>query len=323
MLRRNLLAIVAVLSMSLPSIAAQDASESPTEPPEGAPKKQSLAVPPGNLPLDQFQPLNRQKTVFVNSKQKRVVMAGHVVLRDGLLELFCCRVQSKEHESIVSVDARASTIHSGLLLIGAKAGSPAQFTTEFIPPRGQAIDIFVYWTDVKNRVQKVDARKWVRHCIYRYYGAALAQFPPEIKLPKDSNLRYDKKNLELSWYGPMTESQRDHFIGLSADKAYRKAVTSFYQQSQVRTMTAQWVFAGSGFEFDPEAKKDYYLADESGEMICVANFPSAMIDVAEISSTTGASLSYEANTEAIPPEGTAVWIELKPRIGPQAEKTQP
>lgn len=322
MLRKNLLSAVAILSIGLSTIAAQDASKSTTEtrpestevPQKKSPKKASIAAPPKKLQLEQFRPLNRQKTVFVNSKLKRVVLAGHVVLRDGLLELFCCRVHSKEHESILAVDARASTIHSGLLLIGAKVGSPAQFTTKFIPPRGQALDIVVHWTDTNNRDQKMDARKWVRHCIYRYYGAALAKFPTEIELPKDSNLRYDKKNRELSWYGPMSETQKKNFIKLSADKAYRKAVTSFYEQSQIRTMTAQWVFAGSGFELDPETNKEFYLADESGELICVANFPSAMIDVAEISSTTGASLSYEANTEVIPPEGSAVWIELKQRV---------
>ena len=72
-------------------------------------------------------------------------------------------------------------------------------------------------------------------------------------------------------------------------------------------MKANWVFAGSGF-----TKENYYLA-EDGDVICVANFPTATLDLAAKSSSQGNSnLLYEAYTERIPPRGTAVTIELIP-----------
>ena len=77
-------------------------------------------------------------------------------------------------------------------------------------------------------------------------------------------------------------------------------------------MDADWVFAGSGFATDESTGRKVYLA-ESGDVICVANFPSATIDIAEKSSAEGQeSLLYEAWTDNIPPIGTPVRIDISP-----------
>lgn len=79
-----------------------------------------------------------------------------------------------------------------------------------------------------------------------------------------------------------------------------------------KAMTLPFVFAGSGFWKDPETGKQHYEA-ESGDFICVANFPSAMLDVSGESSQSNEALSFEAFTERIPPLKTKVRLVLAPK----------
>lgn len=74
-----------------------------------------------------------------------------------------------------------------------------------------------------------------------------------------------------------------------------------------------WVFAGSSFWVDEESGEKKYNGD-SGDFICVANFPTATLDLPISSSQANADLLYEAFTERIPPKGTHVRLVLIPRI---------
>lgn len=74
-----------------------------------------------------------------------------------------------------------------------------------------------------------------------------------------------------------------------------------------------WVFAGSRFLTNPQTGKIVYQADRDGDLICVSNFPSAMLDLPVESSSANADLLYEANTEKIPPVGTPITIVLTPK----------
>jgi hypothetical protein len=73
-----------------------------------------------------------------------------------------------------------------------------------------------------------------------------------------------------------------------------------------------WIFGGSGFWKDESTGKEYYQA-EGGDFICVANFPSAMLDLPIESSESNADLLFQAFTERIPPRGTPVTLILKPK----------
>ena len=79
-----------------------------------------------------------------------------------------------------------------------------------------------------------------------------------------------------------------------------------------KTLTDTWVFAGSGFYEDEDTKIKHYMA-EGGDLICVSNFPSAMLDLPIESSQSNNALTFTANTEAIPPRGTKVRLVLTPR----------
>lgn len=256
-------------------------------------------------------PLNKNGTVLLDKKGKRVLLKTHVALRQGALEMLCCLKQTKEHESILSLDAKAYVVHTALLALDARPGKPVHFDEEYHPPTGQKIDIFLNWTDDEGKAHRVPARSWVRQAINRFRIAKMDRLPDGLKLPKNSELRYDNKLKELSWYGPMTVQQKVDFLALSPDKAYQAVIESFFEQSQPREMEADWVFAGSNIYKDEDTGKEHYLA-EDGDLICVANFGGAMIDVALNSSAENNELNFEAWTDRIPPKETPVTVELIP-----------
>jgi len=73
-----------------------------------------------------------------------------------------------------------------------------------------------------------------------------------------------------------------------------------------------WVFAGSGFWKDEETGQQRYQA-ESGDLICVSNFPSATLDLPIESSQANDNLLFTAFTANVPAKTTKVRIVLIPR----------
>ncbi|MBI3865456.1 MAG: hypothetical protein HY290_26570 [Planctomycetia bacterium] len=309
-----------VVLLALLGIQATGRADDKPSPDESAKKRPAApAIENGAVPL------NKNGTVLLDKKKNRVLLKTHVVLQRGALEMLICKKQTKEHESILAIDAQAYVIHTGLLALGAKPGKPYHFDKEYFPPTGQKIDIFLNWTDDAGKSHRVPAQSWVRQAINRYWSVKMESLPVGLTLPKNSELRYDRKLKELSWYGPMTEAQRDEFLGLSKDKAYRQAVESFFEQSQSREMKADWVFAGSGFYVDEVSGNKQYNA-EDGDLICVANFEGAMLDVSIASSASNDERNFEAYTDRIPPKETPVTVELIPvpepkeKPGPKEQK---
>ncbi len=73
-----------------------------------------------------------------------------------------------------------------------------------------------------------------------------------------------------------------------------------------------WVFAGSVLYEDRITRKPMYAADD-GDLITVANFASAILDLPINSSANDADRMFTANTARIPPVGTEVFLILAPR----------
>lgn len=259
-------------------------------------------------------PLNKQGTVLLDVDGKRLLLKTKVCLREGVLEMFCCLKQTKEHESILSIDTEAFVVHTGLLALGAKTGSPVKFQPEYSPPKGTRVRIFCQWTDKNGKPHREPAEKWVRNSSRRFFVELFDEKPAGLELKEDSELKWDEKNKELYWFGHMTEKQRDTFLAMSKDAKYRKAIQKFFDRTQPRQLDAPWVFAGSGFFVDEANGTKSYLA-EGGDLICVANFASAMLDLAVESTATGESnLMWEAWSDRIPPVGTEVLLELVPEL---------
>ena len=95
--------------------------------------------------------------ITINSEERFVDVQSVVCLAKGYLEVIACTKDSREHESIVMVEAKPSHIHASLLLIGATPGSPAmrkpsdEEGTRWldIPPSGQAVKVTLLVTDEK------------------------------------------------------------------------------------------------------------------------------------------------------------------------------
>lgn len=310
--RREFLVLAAALSATR-LIAGDDKK------PDDSAKAQSDADKKSKEPV----PLNKSGTVSLDVDGKRLLLKTKVCLREGVLEMFCCLKQTKEHESILAIDSEAYVIHTGLLALGAKTGSPVKFQPEFSPATGTRIRIFCQWTDKEGKLHRESADRWIRNSSRRFFVELFEEKPEGLMLPEDSDLKWDEKNKELYWFGHMSDKRRDEFLALSKNAKYQKAIKKFYELTQPKPLDIPWVFTGSGFYTDETTGTKSYLA-ESGDVICVANFPSAMIDLSARSSADGENnLLFEAWADHIPPVGTEVLLELVPELDDKPAKKPP
>lgn len=98
--------------------------------------------------------------IEINLVERSVDVDANVCLHEGMLELIACRKGTKEHESIVTINAEAKHIHLGLLLLGAGAGNPAMIKRlddsgnrwAEVPSRGDAIDVFLVFKDTADKL---------------------------------------------------------------------------------------------------------------------------------------------------------------------------
>ena len=111
----------------------------------------------------QLKRIAPEHEVWIDQKNKQVVVGGEVCLTRGMLEMFACLKGTKEHESIVAANTAAQIVHAALLAIGAEAGSPVKFEPEYKPANGTEIAITVEWTDKDGKRQTAKAQDWIRH----------------------------------------------------------------------------------------------------------------------------------------------------------------
>jgi hypothetical protein len=136
--------------------SAPDAAVTEEGQPDG-PKKTLSKDPPG---MKRLQP---DADVWIDPKNKRVVMDGVVCLRAGTLEMLACLKGTKEHEAVIAVDTKAFAVHAALLAVGAKAGTPVRFQPTYQPATGTPIDITLVWKDEKGKEHHARAQDWVRN----------------------------------------------------------------------------------------------------------------------------------------------------------------
>jgi hypothetical protein len=185
--------------------------------------------------------------VWLDNKNRHVLVGGRICFREGPLEMFACPRSTKEHESIIATISDAEIVHTALLAAGAIPGKPVKWDPEHVPATGPIVAVEVVWTENGER-KSIDAREMV---------------------------------LDVSTGKPLEHN---------------------------------WVFCGSGEWRDPDFP-DYreYWAD-AGDMICVSNFSTAMMDLQIESTNLQAGLRFHANTEMIPELGKPVLLILKPDL---------
>jgi hypothetical protein len=151
-------AVVCLFACALAThCAAQEAKD---EDPEADAKPQASA--PKLPPPEGATQLSPKFDVWVDAAKGVVIVDGRIALRRGMLEMFSCTRNTKEHESIVAADAQAFLVHAGLLRLGAEVGSPVQFVPVFKPPTGTEIGIDVLWHDAEGKEHTARAQDWIR-----------------------------------------------------------------------------------------------------------------------------------------------------------------
>src|SRR5262245_35254361 len=189
--------------------------------------------------------VGKNVTLEIRGENRRVVLPASVCLREGPLELFLCRTNSKAHEAIVHVDADARVIHAALLAAGAKPGTTIKWEPKYLPATGSVIKVSVRYTENGKEITR-PAQEWVR--------------------------------------------------SMKTKKA----------------MEHDWVFAGSMFFDNPDEPAKKIYAANSGDVICVSNFETAMLDLPVNSPKDNDELQFEAFTDRIPPLGMKVTVILEP-----------
>ncbi len=130
-----------------------DESEAPAAKPDAGPK---LPEPKG------AKRLSPKYDIWIDPKKKVVIVDGQISLREGMLEMFACTRNTKEHESIVSANTKAYLVHTALLFLGAEPGTPVQFVPKYRPPTGTEIDVTVEWRDERGKEKSAKAQDWIR-----------------------------------------------------------------------------------------------------------------------------------------------------------------
>src|SRR5206468_1880387 len=117
-------ATVPPLTPAQTAAANEDPRPAPKQPAKPDDRKaEALPAVPQADPKSALTPLNKEKTLYLEKRpdgSMRVLVAAEVCLREGLLEVFLCKKNTKEHESIVRVDMDARFIHAALVATGAK-----------------------------------------------------------------------------------------------------------------------------------------------------------------------------------------------------------
>jgi len=160
--RRPLLSIFLIPFLA---VAHADEPAAKTEPPAG-PDPADVAKAAAEIPKDLQEALARLDLpgVKINIEKWAVDVDATICLQHGLLELIACTKDSKEHESIVAINAKPSHIHTALLLLGAVPGNPAiqrmieedgEIRFLHLPPRGHQIDVYLLFEDDKTRERPI------------------------------------------------------------------------------------------------------------------------------------------------------------------------
>ena len=118
---------------------------------------------------DQAPAQSRPQTlphVRVDRAQRLVDLEATVVTREApWLELLACSPGSREHEAILSIEARPSHVHLALLMLGLEPGAPLTWREQDgqivpVPPHGPTVHVSIVLGG-RGRPTEVPAGNWI------------------------------------------------------------------------------------------------------------------------------------------------------------------
>jgi len=105
-----------------------------------------------------------QPGIRIDWALRQVEVEATIILRQGLIELFACTPMTREHESILKIEAQALHLYQGLGLIGLQPGHPTLFDEEkkqIVPAQGDPLEILVRYQ--RNGVTQTDPiERWMK-----------------------------------------------------------------------------------------------------------------------------------------------------------------
>ncbi len=149
--------------------------------------KPTLAAEPNSEPapeVPQDQPSQPAPTIAlaggitVDRAARRVLVPARIATRFGFLEQVACARDSREHESLVVVDVKASAVHAALLLVGAEPGRPGRWRLEegvvvAEPPEGPRLRVFIQVSGTADApAREWPVTDWIRGVDGRRFDAA-------------------------------------------------------------------------------------------------------------------------------------------------------
>lgn len=154
----GLFLLVAMIAIGPVAGAADDAAPAPSGKADAPSAKQK--------PKDK---INALPGIEIDAKKGYIDVAGKICIDEGMLELIACTKDSKEHESIVALEAKAQHLHLALVILGAKAGNPPawkylkdQDRWIGIPPRGDLVKLSLVHRDIKGAEVETPINKFVQ-----------------------------------------------------------------------------------------------------------------------------------------------------------------
>lgn len=254
-----------------------------------APRSADSAVPPASSPASKMPPGSLQESIDSQPPPK----SGEETLAELGYQSPSERLQAK-----LAPPPNATRISkTSPLWIDTK--SKRVFVDGYVAQREAFLEMFACDAETKEHesVLGVAAKSSEVHAALLAIGGQVGKtvrFDPEYVPASGQKIR-----IWVMWRDEQAQFQ-------TADA--RQWVRNTETQDQ---LDRDWVFAGSYLWKDPSDGKEYYQAD-SGEMICVSNFSTALMDLPIESSDSNSALQFEAFTERIPPMGTFVRLMLVP-----------
>ncbi len=156
--------VILAIAASALTATAQD-----TSPRSAPPAGTGQETAPATRPITRPGVIDYQRGIRINWRQHQVEATGRIVLRQGPLELFACSPNTREHESIVCIDARPLHLFQALGLIGLTPGHPGRIlpqTGEYQGATGDPVEIEVqYEQDGQTRHEPIES--WMRPALDR------------------------------------------------------------------------------------------------------------------------------------------------------------
>lgn len=120
--------------------------------------------------------------ITIRADEGHVDVEARVALTDGTLELVACTKDTKEHESIVAVEAKPMHVHTALLLIGARPGNPAMRKPVGedgnrwidLPPRGGEVEVSLVFENAEGESVERPIADFIKAVEEDAYGAPRA-----------------------------------------------------------------------------------------------------------------------------------------------------